>query len=388
KSDYPNAQECFQRAREIYRQRNDKRGLLECLVNLSILLRNQGSLSDAHREIVEASALSQEIGDPYRIAACAVNQAEVEMELADYQQANRLNERAGRIYNEMNYSLGQTHYLQNEAHLHRIQANLDAALEATLKAQVIAEDRSLMHRAAELMLDEARILYYQGEWTHSLERLQAVKTLFAARNNGPGRVEAEIKLGFLHLAMNEKTAARTHWLADLNPGTPSTSLEFDFWKIAAEGFVAAIDGHTETLLSKMNHMRSLSEETASAELITLSRLLSSYQWQVSGSIQQALVAAENAEQSALQFRQELHLTRIRLKHLELKHLLEEPVPPAEVRTLLEAARTHPQQEVIYRCFRLLAQIDPRAPGLQEEQKRHWESWKEQIPAFCHPHFEV
>lgn len=387
KSDYTAAQNYFQEAKAIYHQKNDKRGLLECQVNLSILRRNQGSLAVARKEILEASMLSQEIGDPYRIAACAVNQAELEIELADYQQANRLNERAGRIYNELSHSLGQTHYLQNEAHLHRIQANLDAALEAAYKARIIAEDRSLKRRAAELMVDEARILYFEGDWVHSLERLETVRGIFETQKDGPGRVEAEIKLGFVHLAMHDKAAARRHWAADLEPGTPSTSLEFDFWKTAAKGFVAAIDGQPDELRTQMERMRALSEQTASAELITLSRLLASHQLQVAGHLQDALLAAENAEQSALQFRQELYLTRIRLKRLELKHLLKTSVSREEVRTLLEAARTHPQQDVVYRCFRLLSQIDPLMPGLVEDRKKHWESWKEMVPEAHHERFQ-
>src|SRR4029077_19999461 len=125
----------------------------ESQVNLAILSRIRGSLSDARKEVEAASVLAQEIGDPYRLAACAVNQAEIELELAEYDKANHLNERAGRIYNELGHSLGHTHFLQNEAAIHRSQANLEAAREAILKARMIAEDRSLKHRAAELMVE-------------------------------------------------------------------------------------------------------------------------------------------------------------------------------------------------------------------------------------------
>lgn len=385
KSNYPSAHNCFQRARDIYRRRNEKRGLLECQVNLSILRRNQGSLAEARREIVEASSLSQEIGDPYRIAACAVNQAEIELELAEYQQSIRLNERAGRIYNELNYSLGQTHCLQNEAHLQRIQANLEAALESALKARSIAEDRSLRRRASELTLEEARILYFQGQWTRALECLNQAQMAFRAQKDSLGRAETEVKLGFLYLAMNDRNGALAH-LQNMKSDTASTSSEFIFWKLAAESFVAALKNDADSMLPLQNHMKNLSESIGAAELITLSRLISSYQLQHTGRLQDALLEAESAELAAIQFRQDLHLSRARMKRFELKHLLGAASPVHEIQSLLEAAHMHPQHDIVYRAYKLIAQIDPLLPGIREKQTAHWESWKPQIPASCHHHF--
>lgn len=387
KSDYPRAQECFERAREIYRLRNEKRGLLECQVNLCILRRQQGSLADARREIVEASAHSHEIGDPYRIAACAVNQAEVELELAEYQQANRLNERAARIYNELNYSLGLTHCLQNEAHLHRIQANLEAAAESVLKARSIAEDRCLMRRTAELLMEEGRIHYYDGQWQRALECIQSVHDVCALQKDECGRVEAEIKLGFIYLALNDPAKALETWAHNLEPDAPSTSSELEFWIAAAQSFAAAIAKNTGVAVELQNRMSRIAESAGAAELVTLSRLVTAYQLQFCENLQGALVAAESAEQSALQFRQELYLTRARMKRLELKHKLGSQAAPAEIRALLEAARTHPQNDIIYRCLKLMEEIDPDLPNIREERRKHWDAWKLLIPETHHRHFE-
>src|SRR5205823_1175963 len=128
----------------------------------SIIRHWLGDLREARQHIINAFALAQEIADPFCIASCSVNQAELEYKLANYEVSASLNETAGRIYNELNYDLGLTHYLENEAHLQTIQANLDAALEAIDKAERIAQDKNLRRRFLELKKDEAATHYFRG----------------------------------------------------------------------------------------------------------------------------------------------------------------------------------------------------------------------------------
>ena len=81
RSDYENSLQHFRKALEIFQQRGDRPGMIECLLNISIIRHVLGNMHEARQNIVNAFAFAQEIGDPFGIAACAVNQAELELDL-------------------------------------------------------------------------------------------------------------------------------------------------------------------------------------------------------------------------------------------------------------------------------------------------------------------
>ena len=112
-------------------------------------------MHEARQNIVNAFALAQEIGDPFGIAACAVNQAELELDLANYDLAEKLNERAGKIYSELGHSLGLTYYLQNQAQNKMIAGELETALDSVMKALKLAKEKNLRKRVSELLSQQA-----------------------------------------------------------------------------------------------------------------------------------------------------------------------------------------------------------------------------------------
>ena len=129
------------------------------------------------QNIVNAFALAQEIGDPFGIAACAVNQAELELDLANYDLADKLNERAGKIYSELGHSLGLTYYLQNQAQNKMIAGELDAALDSVMKALKLAKDKNLRKRVSELLSQRSTIHFFKGDFSDTFEALTKCLTL-------------------------------------------------------------------------------------------------------------------------------------------------------------------------------------------------------------------
>lgn len=373
----------FHQAQEVFQKIADKQGSIQCLVNISIVRHVLGDLIDARQHVVNAFAIAQEIGDPFSIGSCSVNQAELEYKLANYETAARLNERAGRVFNEIGYELGLTHYLENEAHLQAIKGNLQAALEAVLKALRIAQDKNLKKRSLELMKDQAAIEYFQGNYVSALNTLYGIIDLAKSIHATLFTAEANIKLGFTYLALEDQARSTAHWTAAIQETPESTSVNYLFWRIAAQAFLAASAGNDGEMRRLQKEMRDLAEKTQYATLITIFPLLSSMQYDRLGRPDEALEAIREAEKQARRFSQDLWMVRVRMKFYELQVKSGVAVSAEAFRDLMVSASEQMQESIVHRCYRLLYAIDP---GVLPNWKKYWEEHKSEIPDAYHKAF--
>ncbi|HEY4491101.1 MAG TPA: diguanylate cyclase [Acidobacteriota bacterium] len=382
KSEYQNALQCFQAALEMFQNEEEKVGIIGCLVNIGLVRQSQGDLQEARKQVINAFALAQELGDPSCIANCSVNQAELEFKLANYEVGNRWNERAARIYNELDHSIGLTHYLENESWLHLIQGKLEPALEAVQKARQLASDKYLLRRQAELLFAEAGIDYFCGHFQDAFDRLDEISANEKVRDLFP---EIELKRGFLYFALQDTDMARQFWSA---PVASNAAAETLFWKKAAEGFLACWQNEAPSSISLQQELIALADQSQHAYLVTCARLLCCYQMQMLGQFQNALEMAEDARKRAEFFRQGLWLTRTQMKGLELKRLMEQEIPREHICDTLQTAQQQGQNEIVYRCYRLLSQLPQRSSELSQEWHTFWGGWQTRLPASHSSRFEL
>lgn len=388
KSDFAQASRCFQDALELFQANNDKPGVIECLVNISIIRQLQGNLQEARQHIINAFVLAQEMGDPASIAACSVNQAELELRLGNYEMANRLNERAGRIYNELNHNLGQTYYLQNEGSLSLINGNLEAAMEAFIKARGIADESSLKKRVTELAREEALVHYLEGNYADAITCLDQSLHTSISIGDSAGLAEAYFKMGYLFFVLDDIPNATVHWKKALKTDSALLTCEMLFYRAAFEGLLATVEHREQEARSLQNEMRMIARKTEAPLLATISGILASYQSQLANRTMDALRFAEEAEKNAFEHKQMAWLPRIGIRLLELKNTAGMPVTTDDVNMVFVAARQQRQNEIMHRCFKLLSQIEPNFDAMQPAWKQHWESWKSMIPLPYHRLFQI
>jgi tetratricopeptide (TPR) repeat protein len=361
--------------------------MIECLLNISIIRHVVGNMHEARQNIVNAFALAQEIGDPFGIAACAVNQAELELDLANYDLADKLNERAGKIYTDLGHSLGLTYYYQNQAQHRMIAGELDPALAAATRARKLAEEKQLRKRVTELMRQEASIYYFQGDFSGTFGALNEAVKLCTEIHDEAGAIEAELKLGYVCLALLDTEGAKEHWRIGIAYKTKTPASEHLFWKAAAEGFIAVLDAQELKTIQKQEEMRSIAKKMEHAYLITASHLLSSMQLHYLGRVSEALIESQEAEKTATQFRQGLWLTRSRIYILEQRRLQSLPVSGNEVMLVMEAAKRQKQNEIIHRCYKMLFDVGWSHDKFRREWLQHWSAWQLHVPEPFRPRFE-
>ncbi|HSE41927.1 MAG TPA: tetratricopeptide repeat protein, partial [Acidobacteriota bacterium] len=387
RSDYESAIQHFRKALELFQQRADRPGMIECLLNISIIRHVLGNMHEARQNIVNAFALAQEIGDPFGIAACAVNQAELELDLANYDLAYKLNERAGKIYSDLGHSLGLTYYLQNQGLYRKISGELESALEAVTKARKLAEEKQLRKRVSELLRQEASILYFHGDFSATFASLNESLKLCNEIEDQAGVAEAELRLGFVSLAVQDVEGAKEHWRIGTGFKTKNPSSEYVFWKTAAEGFLAVMDADESKSIAKQTEMRSIAAKMEHAYLITASHLLSSMQLQYLGRLNEALIQSQEAENTSSQYRQGMWHTRSRLYVLEQRKLLSLPVSGSEVMLVMEAAKRQKQNEVIHRAYKMLFDVGWIEDKFRKEWIQHWNQWQQYVPESFRARFE-
>ncbi|HET6267236.1 MAG TPA: diguanylate cyclase, partial [Acidobacteriota bacterium] len=378
-SDFEAALSYFDRALQIFQRIPDKQGVIKSLVNTSIIRHLMGDLNGARQHLLNADKLAQEIGDPFSIGSCSVNLADLECKLGDFELAARLNERAGRIYNELNYDLGLTHYLENESHLFLARGNLEASLESISKALVIARDKKLHRRTIELLKDEAAIHYYLAHYANALNRLADVMRISAGISEGSIQAEVQLKTGFVYAALEDRDAAIGEWAGAVETKSKSHSIAYLFWRAAASGFLASFAGNEQETRAAQNEMKIIGEHTNHSTLIVVARLLSANQFDALGLYSEALATALSADSVASQFGLDLWLIRIRMKIYELQKQMKHSTDPEDVRQLLAAALAQKQNSIVHRCFRLLQQIDPNFGQIAGEWATHWNEWSPNIP---------
>jgi diguanylate cyclase (GGDEF)-like protein len=387
RSDYESSLQHFRRALEIFQWRGDRPGMIECLLNISIIRHVVGNMHEARQNIVNAFALAQEIGDPFGIAACAVNQAELELDLANYDLADKLNERAGKIYTDLGHSLGLTYYLQNLAQHRMIAGELDSALEAATNGKRLAEEKNLRKRVSELLRQEASIYFYQGDFSGALRSLKEALKLCTEIQDEAGLKEAELKLGYVCFALRDTENAKEYWRAGTSYKAKTPSSEYLFWKTASEGFSAVLNAQETSSIHKQNEMRLIAKRMEHAYLITTSHLLSSIQLHSLGRVSDALIESQEAEKTATQFRQGLWLTRSRMYILEQRKLQSLPVPGNEVLIVLDAAKRQKQNEIIHRCYKMLFDIGWTDDNFRIDWLQHWDQWQAKVPESFRERFE-
>ena len=387
RGEFENALQHFRKGLEIFQQRGDRPGMIECLVNISIIRHLLGNMHEARQNIVNAFALAQEIGDPFGIAACAVNQAELELDLANYDLAERLNERAGKIYSELGHSLGLTYYLQNQAQNKMIAGELDDAIDFAKKAVNLAEEKNLRKRVSEILVQEAQIHFFRGDFSATFKVLTECLELCRDIHDDAGAAEAELKLGYVCLAVMDVDGAREHWRKGLAYPGKTPSSEYIFWRTAAEGFTAVLDAEQSKVIALQKHLRLIAQKMEHTYLITASHVLSSWQLHYLGKVADALIQSQEAEKTATQYRQGLWLTRSRLNLLEQRKIQSLPVQANEVMMVLDAAIRQKQDEIIHRCYKLFFELGCLDENLKQDWSEHWKLWKERIPEVFRSSFD-
>jgi hypothetical protein len=202
-----------------------------------------------------------------------------------------------------------------------------------------------------------------------------------------GAAEAELKLGYICLAMMDVDGAREHWRKGLSYSAKTPSSEFIFWKTASEGFAAVLDADQSKTISLQKNLRLIAQKMEHTYFITASHLLSSVQLHHLGKIGDALIESQEAEKTATQYRQGLWLTRARMNLLEQRRIQSLPVQANEVMMVLEAAIRQKQDEIIFRSYKLLSEVGMIDAKLKQDWSEHWNSWKERIPEIFRSKFD-
>ena len=385
-SHYEEAATNLEAALKGFRAYSDKRGITECLSNLSYLRNIQGNLSDARRFSIQASNVAAEIGDPYPIAACAVARAELEFKLGNSDLGLRLNRNAERTYEDMDYRLGLTYTAQNEARFQMTVGNLPQALQLIQGAKFLAEQKKLKRRMLELLREEAAILFFMGHYERSLSLLELITTICDSIDAQADRADAVVREGFVYFSLYDFEKAKSCWNAVQTLEEQNISGDLLFWHTAASAFIAAIHHQEPDLLEAQDKMRKIAERTEYAHLLICVPLLNSYQFAFLKKPVDGISHAQEAERKAIQFQQHLWLPRIRIMLYELQVKIDPQPSSDQLRQLLDAAGNQGQNEIVHRCYRILLSQQPENEDLQKRWNAHWDSWKTEIPQKYHHRF--
>ncbi len=379
RSRYAEAQLAFEEALQQSQQTGNRNGIVESLVNMSLIEHQQGKLNDARRRLINAFTMAQESGDPVSIAACSVNQAELEFKLANYELGKRLNERAGKIYQDVEHSQGMTYFLENESHSLMVRGRLEAALESTQKARSLAENRTLRKRRIELLKEEANLYYLMGRYEDSFATLDQMATDCREIGDTVCLADAQFRRGLYCVRLNDLESSIPLWQPLLNLPEEMLSADLRFMKTAALAFIACAERKEPELLQFQRQMKKIADATDYAYLMVGVPVLSAQQMEYLGHLPEALRLQEDAEKQALYYNQEVWLPRVRVRIYELQKALRRNPSIPRVYELLEMARSQHQNHMIHRCYQLLWEIDPQFERLLDDWKRHWETWQNQIP---------
>jgi len=378
-SRYESSRSSFQEALEFSQKCGHKIGIIESLVNMSLIEHLQGKLHDARQRLVRAFTLAQEAADPISIATCCVNQAELEFKLANYELGKRLNEKAESIYEELGHSQGVTYCLENHAHLSMIQGRLDEARETARGARKIAEQKVLKKREIELIRSEANLCYLMGFYQDGFRVLDEMIQLCAEIEDTVSFADAQYLKGRNYVRLGDLESAALHMKSLIDVPDHLLSAELLFLKMAALAFEACLERRESDLQSLHKELKRIADGTDYAYLVIGNSLLCVHQMTFLNRIPDALRFAEDAERQALYYNQDVWLPRVRLKMYEFQKSLRRLPSISKVYELLELAKAQKQNHIVHDCFQLLWEIDPQFEQSQMEWRNHWESWQPQIP---------
>ena len=385
---YKEALLAFQEALLISQKDEHRLGMIESLVNMSLIEHLLGKLHDARQRLIRAFALSQESADPISIAACSVNQAELEFKLSNYELGKRLNEKAGKIYEELDHSHGMTYFFENQAHLCMVQGDLQNSLEITRKAGKLADDKSLKKRRIELLRNESNLCYLMGSYQDGFSRLDEMVQKCEEIHDQVNQADAQYRRGLYYMRLNDLERAMPLWKLLMNLPEERMSAELCFLKTAVLAFQACWERKEAELQHLQREMKKLADVTDYAYLMIGTPLMCVHQMEYLNRLPEALRFAEDAEKQSLYYNQDVWLPRIRVKIYELQKLLRRPPAIPKVYELLDLARAQFQNHIAHRCYQLLWEIDPQFERLQKDWRNHWENWQNQIPeeyrASLHP----
>jgi diguanylate cyclase (GGDEF)-like protein len=376
---YQDALLIFQEALHISQKEENGLGMIESLVNMSLIEHLLGRLHDARQRLVRAFALAQDSADPISIAACSVNQAELEFKLSNYELGKRLNEKAGKIYEELNHSHGITYFLENQAHLLMVQGKLEQALEITRKAARLATEKTLKKRRIELLRNEANLHYLMGAYADAFHKLDEMVQKCEEIGDEINHADALYRKGLCYMRLGDLDRAIPLWQPLIHLPEDRISAEIGFLKTAVKAFQACVEQKAPELQQLQREMKRIADATDYAYLMIGTPLICVHQMDYLNRPAEALRFAEEAEKQALYYNQDVWLPRIRIKMYQLQKVLRRPPAIPRVYELLELARTQRQNHIVHRCYQLLWEIDPQFERLQKDWKTHWENWRDQIP---------
>jgi diguanylate cyclase (GGDEF)-like protein len=376
---YEQARMSFNEALQISQKTNNNIGIIESLVNMSLIEHLLGKLHDARQRLIRAFALAQESADPISIAACCVNQAELEFKLANYELGKRLNEKAGSIYEELGHSHGITYFLENQAHLAMIQGHLEEALETTRNAANIAQQKILRKRKTELLRNEANLCYLLGFYEDEFRILDQMTTQCSEIDDRAGVAESLYWKGLSFMRLGTLQNACDHMKRITELPDELLSAELHFLKISALAFLSCIERRESDLMNLQRELKKIADGTDYAYLMIGTPLLCVHQMTFLDRFPEALRFAEDAERQALYYNQDVWLPRVRLKIYELQKILRRAPAIPKVYALLDLAKSQKQNHIVHGCYQLLWEIDPQFERLQKDWRVHWESWHSQIP---------
>ena len=379
KACYKEALLAFQEALLLSQKDEHRFGMIESLVNMSLIEQLQGKLHDARQRLIRAFAMAQESADPISIAGCSVNQAELEFKLANYELGKRLNEKAGKIYEELNHAHGLSFYLENEAHVRMIEGDLSGALDITKKAAKIAQDKTLKKRRIELLRNESNLHYLMGSYEDGLQKLEDIIAGCQEIKDDVLQADAYYRMGLYYLKLNDMAKAFPLWSMLMNFPEDRLTAELRFLRTSLLAFQASSEGKETELQHLQKEMKRLADATDYAYLMIGSPLMCVHQLEQLERHSEALHFAEDAEKQALYYNQDVWLPRVRLKIYELQKAIRRPPAIPKVYELLDLAKTQNQNHVVHRCYQLLWDMDPQFERLQKDWRNHWETWKLQIP---------
>ena len=376
---YKDALVSFQEALLLSQKEDHRIGMIESLVNMSLIEHLLGKLHDARQRVIRAFALAQESADPVSIAACSVNQAELEFKLANYELGKRLNEKAGKIYKELDHSQGITYFLENQAHLSMVQGNLEHAFDLAHKASSLATEKGLKKRRLELLRIESNIQYLIGHYEDGRRTLDLMTQKSKEIGDLMSEADAQFRLGVHFMRLNDLARALPHWQLLMNVPDDRLSAELCFLKSSVKAFQACLEKNEPELQNCQREMKKLADATDYSYLIIGTSVLCVHQMECLNRVPEALRFAEDAERQALYYNQDVWLPRVRIKIFELQKILLRPPSIPKVYELLDMAKAQSQNHIVHACYQLLWEIDPQFEDLQKAWRSHWENWKSQIP---------
>jgi diguanylate cyclase (GGDEF)-like protein len=379
RSQYKEALLVFQEALLISQKEEQTLGMIESLVNMSLIEHLLGKLHDARQRLIRAYALAQESADPISIAACSVNQAELEFKLSNYELGKRLNEKAGKIYEELNHLHGTTYFLENEAHLCMVKGELQNGLNIIRRAGKLASEKGFKKRRIELSKTETNLCYLAGSYNDGLAKLEETIEKCEEIQDEVNLADANYRKGLYFMQMNDMERAMSFWQLLLNLRDDRMSAELCFFKTTILAFHVCMQKKEKELHELQKDMKKMADATDYAYLMIGTPFLCVHQMEALENYADALRFAEDAEKQALYYNQDVWLPRIRIKIYELQKLLRRTPAIPKVYELLDLAKTQDQNHIVHRCYQLLWEIDPQFERLQKDWRKHWEIWQNQIP---------